>query len=173
MDQIELRTLPDHRTASLEREGKELLQARLESLASVFPFNEYEYTTAFLVDRNVISFSEYEAHREKFVSSSRYFDLFSLAPRSFGQGWGEKHLINFDDGFQRVSKTLDPKYVGQYDHWIRGIWVEGNAARAIDNSRGGQWCPERSDGERKVPSGGIFSSYSLRSVMSSSLSVFG
>ena len=137
MNQRELRSHLERLVASLARESQELLQVRLESLASVFPFNEYEYMITFLVDHNVISFPEYEALRDNYVSANRYLDLFSLAPRTFGQGWGESHLLDLDERLQRAEKNFDPGYEGQYDLWFEGIRVEVKTARAIDNSRGG------------------------------------
>lgn len=137
MDQAELRSYLKRLSDSLDIGNREMLQARLESLASVFPFNEYEYIITFLVDRNVISFTEYEALRDNYVSANRYLDLFSLAPRTFGQGWGESHLLDLDEKFQKADKNLDPDYEGQYDLWIEDIRVEVKTARAIDNSRSG------------------------------------
>lgn len=92
MNLQELRTYLDRLALNLEREDKRLLEARLEGLTSVFPFNEYEYILTFLVDRRVIPFAEYEKLRNNYVSANRYLDLFGLAPRIFGQVWGETHL---------------------------------------------------------------------------------
>ncbi|MCY3898402.1 MAG: hypothetical protein OXF86_07510, partial [Caldilineaceae bacterium] len=135
MDQAELRSYLERLIDSLDFGNREMLQARLESLASVFPFNEYEYIITFMVDRGVITFLEYEALRDNYVSANRYLDLFNLAPRTFGQGWGESHLLNLDARFQKADKNLDPEYEGQYDLWFEGIRVEVKTARAIDNSR--------------------------------------
>lgn len=138
MDQAELRSYLERLIDSLDFGNREMLQARLESLASVFPFNEYEYIITFMVDRGVITFLEYEALRDNYVSANRYLDLFNLAPRTFGQGWGESHLLDFDAKFQKADKNLDPEYEGQYDLWFEGIRVEVKTARAIDNSRSGE-----------------------------------
>lgn len=135
MNQEELRSYLERLADSLESGHQELLQARLESLVSVFPFNEYEYMITFLVDRNVISFSEYEELRNNYVSANRYLDLFSLAPRTFGQGWGESHLMDLDGRFQNPTRSLDPEYDGQYDLWLDGIRVEVKAARAIHTKK--------------------------------------
>ena len=137
MNQDELRSYLERLVDSLESGNQTLLQARLESLVSVFPFNEYEYMIAFLVDRNVISFSEYEELRNNYVSANRYLDLFSLSPRVFGQIWGEKHLMDLDGRFQKPDKHLDPDYDGQYDLWIEGIRVEVKSARAIHTKKRG------------------------------------
>ena len=132
MNQQELRTYLDRFIGSLKNEDRRLLQARLHGLVSVFPFNEYEYIITFLVDRGVLSFGEYETLRNNYVAANRYLDLFSLAPRVFGQIWGEKHLMDIDKRFQKPSKTLDPSYDGEYDLWLDGIRIEVKAARAIN-----------------------------------------
>ena len=137
MNQEELRSYLERLVNSLESGNQELLQARLESLVSVFPFNEYEYMITFLVDRNVITFSEYEDLRNNYVAANRYLDLFSLAPRIFGQVWGEQHLMDLDGRFQKPNKSLDPEYVGQYDLWLEGIRVEVKSARAIHTKKRG------------------------------------
>jgi hypothetical protein len=110
MNLQELRSYLDSLVGSLSREDQSLLKARLEGLVSVFPFNEYEFILIFLMDRGIICFSDYEDLREKYVSSNRYLDLFGLAPRIFGQVWGEQHLMDLDQRFRKPDKSLDPVY---------------------------------------------------------------
>lgn len=133
----ELRRYLDCLIESLKNEDKRLLQARLQALVSVFPFNEYEYVITFLLDRGVLSFTDYETLRENYVSSNRYLDLFSLSPRVFGQIWGEKHLMDLDERFKKPDKALDPNYDGQYDLWLDGVRIEVKAARAIHTRKRG------------------------------------
>lgn len=137
MNLQELHAYLDHLIGSLKREDRKLLEARLESLVSVFPFNEYEYILTFLVDRGVIRFREYEKLRQNYVSANRYLDLFGLAPRIFGQVWSEKHLMDLDSRFHKPDKSLDPHYEGQYDLWFEGVRVEVKAARAINTKKRG------------------------------------
>jgi len=137
MNVQELRSYLDSLVGSLSREDQSLLKARLEGLVSVFPFNEYEFILIFLMDRGIIRFSDYEDLREKYVSSNRYLDLFGLAPRIFGQVWGEQHLMDLDQRFRKPDKSLDPDYQGQYDLWFEGLRVEVKAARAIDTKKRG------------------------------------
>ena len=92
MDLQELRLYLDQLSSSLAPEERGVLEARLQGLASVFPFSEYEFILMFLRDREIISFEDYEKLRDNYVSANRYLDLFSLAPRVFGQIWGEKHI---------------------------------------------------------------------------------
>ncbi len=137
MNREELRAYLGRLIESLKNEEKRLLEARLQGLVSVFPFNEYEYIITFLVDRGVLSFQEYEKLRGNYVSSNRYLELYSLAPRVFGQVWGEKHLMDLDRGFQKPDKSLDPEYEGQYGLWLDGVRVEVKACRAINTKQRG------------------------------------
>lgn len=137
MNREELRAYLDRLMRSLKNEDKRLLQARLHGLVSVFPFNEYEYIITFLVDRGVLSFEEYEKLRENYLSSNRYLDLFSLAPRVFGQIWGERHVMDLDERFQKPDKAADASYDGQYDLWLDSVRIEVKAARAINTKKRG------------------------------------
>jgi hypothetical protein len=137
MDLEDLRTYLDRLVVNLKQEDKKLLEARLESLTSVFPFNTYEYILMFLVDRRVIPFVEYEKLRGNYVSTNRYLDLFGLAPRIFGQIWGEKHLSDISEKFKKPDRSLDKRYDGQYDLWMDGIRIEVKAARAINTKKRG------------------------------------
>lgn len=114
-----------------------LLNARLHSLISVFPFNEYEYMLMFLLDRNVLRFEEYEKLRNKYVSENKYLDLYEIAPRIFGEMW-HQHIIDLDKRFSKPSKKLDPNFSpGEYDLWIEGIRIEVKASRAVNKKKGG------------------------------------
>ena len=72
MDLQELRRYLDQFISSLVPEEREILEARLQGLVSVFPFGEYEYILMFLRDRDVISFEDYERLRDNYVSANRY-----------------------------------------------------------------------------------------------------
>jgi hypothetical protein len=138
MDLGELRRHLDALAESLRAEDRRLLAARLEGLISVFPFNDYEYIVTFLLDRQRISFAEYESLRTRYVSTNRYLDLYGLSPRVFGQVWGEKHLMDLDGRFRKPDRSLDPNYRGEYDLWLDGVRVEAKASRAVNkNKRGG------------------------------------
>lgn len=150
MTQQELREYLDRFVQTLGQQDRGFLDARLQSLVSVFPFNEYEYILIFLRDRSVISFQEYEELRSTYVSANRYLNLFGLAPRIFGQVWGEQHLRDLDTRFKKADKTVDPEHEGQYDLWIEAVRVEVKAARAIDTKKRGDLVSKalRTDSDR-------------------------
>ena len=137
MDQTELRQYLGRFISTLDPKNEAMLNARLQSLVSVFPFNEYEYILMFLLDKCVIKFDEYEKLRESYVSTNKYLKLYGLAPRIFGQVWGEQHIMDIDDRFKKADRSLDPNYEGQYDLWLEGARIEVKAARAINTKRRG------------------------------------
>jgi len=137
MDIKQLKDYLNSLAESLKNNDKNLLNARLKSLMSVFPFNEYEYTIMFLLDRKVIEFKEYEKLRNDYVSSNRYVDLYGLAPRIFGEIWGHEHIKDLDKKFIKPDKSIDPDYEGQCDLWINNVRVEVKAARAINTKKRG------------------------------------
>lgn len=120
---------------SLSTDDRSLLKARLAALLSAYPFNEFEYSLMFLLDKRSITFDVYENLRESYVSANKHLSLFELAPRVFGEIWGHEHLIDLDRRFSKASKSLDPSYDGQYDLWIEGVKVEVKAARAINTKK--------------------------------------
>ncbi len=122
---------------NLKPKNNQLLSARLGSLKSVFPFNEYEYILMFLLDKEIITFQEYEKLREKYVSSNPFLELYGIAPRAFGEIWGHAHIMDIDNRFRKPNKELDPAYEGQYDLWFEGIKVEVKACRAINTKKRG------------------------------------
>ncbi|MEW6686791.1 MAG: hypothetical protein AB1393_11395 [Candidatus Edwardsbacteria bacterium] len=132
MDIKRLKDYLDSLAESLKNKDRKLLNGRLKSLISVFPFNEYEFILMFLLDREVIKFEEYEKLRNDYVSSNRYLELYGLAPRIFGEIWAHEHIMDLDKWFLKPNKSIDPDYDGQYDLWIEKVRVEVKAARAIN-----------------------------------------
>lgn len=138
-DKMDLNQLREHLEAlshSLGSKNQQLLKARLKSLISVFPFNEYAYILMFLLDKGTITFKEYEKLRKDYVSSNRYVELYGLAPRIFGEMWHE-HIMDLDNRFKKPDKDLDSDYDGQYDLWIDEVRVEVKACRAINTKKRG------------------------------------
>ncbi len=131
MDLRELRARLERLVETLTPDEQLVLQARLQGLVSVYPFNEYEFILMFLRDRNVITFDDYERLRSNYVSTNRYLELFSLSPRAFGQVWAEQHIMDLDSRFRKPDRTLDPEYDGEYDLWLDGVKVEIKSARAV------------------------------------------
>jgi len=137
MDLKQLEQYLKNLSQRLKPKNHHLLSARLGSLKSVFPFNEYEYILMFLRDKEIITFKQYEELRKKYVSSNPYLELYSIAPRTFGEIWGHPHVMDIDNRFKKPNRDLDPAYEGQYDLWFEGVRVEVKASRAINTKKRG------------------------------------
>ncbi|OGZ33255.1 MAG: hypothetical protein A3I88_03815 [Candidatus Portnoybacteria bacterium RIFCSPLOWO2_12_FULL_39_9] len=126
----------------LPQEDRKSLLARLSGLKSVFPFNEYEYRLMYLLDKEIISFKEYEVLRKAYVDVNPYLRLYGIAPRVFGEIWAQQHLVDIDQRFKKPSKEIDKNYSGDYDLYLKNdkkiIKIEVKASRAINTKvRGG------------------------------------
>ena len=62
---------------------------------------------------------------------SKYLHLFELAPRTFGETWGQQHLMEHIPEFKIPTKMLDPSYSGEYDLLLNDIHVEVKASRVV------------------------------------------
>jgi hypothetical protein len=110
------------------------LRRELESLASLYPFSEFEYLIAHLLAAGKFTLEEYHDLRREYIDRNLYLYLFEIsAPRGFGEVWAHGHLKELVPAFQRPSKKLDPEYSGRYDFLLPpGIRIEVKASRAVD-----------------------------------------
>lgn len=132
MNPEELKDLIEGRNNKLNSDDRNELNKKLDSLHNAFPFNFYEFNLMYLLDKGAVTFDYYENLREEYVNSNKYLELFSLAPRIFGEIWGQNNLMELDDRFEKPSTYLDPQYEGQYDLWFEGFKIEVKASRAIN-----------------------------------------
>ena len=123
LDQL-IKTLPN----------EEALRAKLESLVSVYPFNDYEYMISALLGADKLTFEEYLELRDAYISRNRFLYIFEIsAPRGFGEAWAQGHLSELVPDMQKPSKKLDKNYSGEYDFILGGeIKIEVKASRAVD-----------------------------------------
>lgn len=112
------------------------VRSRLESLVSVYPFNEYEFIISHLLAKDVLSLDQYLELRDDYISRNLYLFIFEIsAPRTFGEAWAQGHLKELVPELIKPSKKLDPEYSGQYDFLLDGrIRIEVKASRAVDAS---------------------------------------
>ncbi len=109
------------------------IQARLENLISVYPFNEYEFIISHLLAADVLSLDAYYELRDGYLARNVFLYIFEIsAPRTFGESWAQGHLKELVPELQKPSKKRDPNYSGQYDFLLDGIRIEVKASRAVD-----------------------------------------
>jgi hypothetical protein len=106
----------------------------LDSLISVYPFNDYEYIIAALLAADKLNHDEYIELRDSYIARNMFLYIFEIgAPRGFGEAWAQGHLKELVPELQKPSKTLDPSYSGEYDFFLDGkIKIEVKASRAVD-----------------------------------------
>ncbi len=112
---------------------QEEIRSRLDSLVSVYPFNEYEYLISTLLAMDVLTLDGYHELRDSYFARNLYLYIFEIsAPRTFGETWAQGHLKELVPELQKPSRKSDPEYSGQYDLYLDGIRVEVKASRAVD-----------------------------------------
>ena len=109
----------------------------LDNLYSVYPFNKFEYVISHLIAERIITLEQYLEIRNSYIKRNRYLYLFEMAPRTFGETWGQRHLNELVPELDIPSKKLDSDYSGQYDFWHEGITIEVKASRVVRRKSGG------------------------------------
>lgn len=112
-------------------ERNQLSDAVLDNLYTVYPFNKFEYIISHLIAQDIISLDNYLDMRAEYLQRNKYLYLFELAPRTFGETWGQRHLMELNPEFQIPTKSLDPSFRGEYDLFLNDIHVEVKASRAV------------------------------------------
>ena len=101
---------------------------------NIFPFSVEGKMLAYLLATNIISFEQYLELSRAYNKRNQYLELFDMAPRTFGETWGEKHILSLFPEFIKATKenvfSLYPDFDGEFDLWLDGIRVEVKACRA-------------------------------------------
>lgn len=109
------------------------VKARLETLISVYPFNEFELIISNLLGAGVLTLDEYYRLRDEYIARNLYLYIFEIsAPRGFGEQWSQGHLKELVPELIKPTNQLDPDYSGQYDFLLEDkIRIEVKASRAV------------------------------------------
>lgn len=110
------------------------IRETLETLVSVYPFNEYEYIISHLLAKDVLTLDQYVELRDSYIARNMYLYIFEISgPRTFGEAWAQGHLKELVPELTKSTKKLDPDYSGQYDFLLDGrIKIEVKASRGVD-----------------------------------------
>jgi len=115
----------------------DLKEAALAELYSVYPFNKFEYVISHLIAEDVISLNQYLMMRAEYLQRNKYLYVFEItAPRTFGETWAQRHLVEVVPELEYPSPLKDPNYKGQYDLIYKGIKIEVKASRAVKRKSG-------------------------------------
>ena len=100
----------------------------------LFPFSKESNILSYLVSIGKLDFDQYQKIIQEYTKRNKYLDLFDLAPRTFGQTWGEQHILELVPEFVSATKenvsSEYPDFDGEFDVWYEGIRIEVKACRA-------------------------------------------
>ena len=66
------------------------IRNRLDSVVSIYPFNEYEYLISNLLCSGVLTIDAYHELRDEYAARNMYLYVFEIsAPRTFGEAWAQ------------------------------------------------------------------------------------
>lgn len=103
-----------------------------------FPFTKEGRILSYLIHHHIISYDDYEKISKDYAERNKYLSLFDMAPRTFGETWGEQHILSLFPDLKKATKEylaeVYPEFDGEFDLWKDGIRIEVKSCRA--NSQG-------------------------------------
>ncbi|MYH01185.1 MAG: hypothetical protein F4142_01070 [Nitrospira sp. SB0675_bin_23] len=84
------------------------IRERIETLVSVYPFNEYEYIISNLLAMDILTLDGYVELRDDYIARNLFLYIFEIsAPRTFGESWAQGHLKELVPNLQKPSKKRE------------------------------------------------------------------
>lgn len=103
---------------------------------SLYPFSQEGALLAYFLSIGELTFDTYSRLNSEYCKRNQYLHLYDMAPRTYGQTWGEQHIRSlFPELVKATKKDLSkiyPNFDGEFDLWLNGIRIEVKAARAND-----------------------------------------
>lgn len=130
----------------------EILKAQIEKLLShsclnkqiidtftmeqtIYPFSDVGKELAFLLSQGLINYNDYLYMCNEYFKRNKYLNLFDLSPRTFGETWGEQHVLSLYPEFIKATtgnlKSLYPFFDGEFDLWLSGQRTDGSNLSGI------------------------------------------
>lgn len=101
---------------------------------ALYPFSVEGKLLAYFLSLGEISYQRYLQLDAEYCQRNKYLHLFDMAPRTYGQTWGEQHIRSlFPEFIKATNENLAdeyPTFDGEFDLWLDGIRIEVKACRA-------------------------------------------
>lgn len=132
----QLKTIINHQKEHLNDDVKPLLDDSALKNVSRYPFNLYTNIFSVLLKKGNLSYEYYTKIRDEYFIRNPHLDKFEMAPRTFGQTWGEEWLK------ANHAVLVDPPkkdgYTSEFDLWLpiseeKGIKIEVKSSHIADN----------------------------------------
>lgn len=118
----------------------EIIRA-IKSEKALFPFSVETRLLAYFLAIGEITYDKYSQLNTEYCKRNKYLELFDMAPRTYGQTWGEQHIRSLFPEFIKATKenvsAEYPAFDGEFDLWLDGIRIEVKACRANSTKAGG------------------------------------
>lgn len=103
---------------------------------SKYPFNRYANIFAILLTKGNLTYEQYVTLRDAYFSRNPNLDKFEMAPRTFGQTWGEDWLKKEKEGILKEPPKKEG-YTSQFDLWLptennEGIKIEVKSSHVAE-----------------------------------------
>lgn len=113
----------------------------IEDEKALFPFSVENKLLAYYLAIGEITYERYCQLNADYCERNKYLDLFDMAPRTYGETWGEQHIRSLFPQFIKATKenvSADyPAFDGEFDLWLDGIRIEVKACRANNTKANG------------------------------------
>ena len=100
----------------------------------LYPFSVESRLLTYLLSIGEITYDRYTQLCKEYCARNKYLDLFDMAPRTYGQTWGEEHIRSLFPQFIKATKenvlAQYSAFDNEFDLWLDGIRVEVKACRA-------------------------------------------
>ncbi len=97
----------------------------IEDEKALFPFSVENRLLAYYLALGEITYERYSQLNAEYCERNKYLDLFDMAPRTYGQTWGEEHVRTLFPQFVKATKenvsAEYPAFDGEFDLWLDGI----------------------------------------------------
>lgn len=129
-----------HRLLKNTRGDQQEINSILDG-ATLYPFSVESQLLEYFLSIHEITYPQYVQMKEGYIQRNKYLHLFDMAPRTYGQTWGEQHIRSLFPQFLKATKEnladIYPDFDGEFDLWYNGIRIEVKACRANSTKTGG------------------------------------
>ena len=110
-------------------EQREAFNKKEQEQRGVYPFNECEFLLVNAVFCGAINQDEYYNFRDQYSRQNENMHLYEKANRSFGDTWGQSHILALAPEFSVANLKLHPEFKGEFDLLMDDIKVELKSSR--------------------------------------------
>lgn len=108
---------------------------------SPYPFSIENNLLSYFLSIHEITYQQYIEIKDGYFQRNKYLYLYDMAPRTFGQTWGEKHIRSLFPQILKATKenlvNICPDFNGEFDLWYNKIRIEVKACRANSTKSSG------------------------------------